>query len=114
MVAAATYCPVANLVNFADHLDDPDLYRAMIGAGNRLLRHNSPGAHDSDRPILALNAVDDAPVITEPIRRWDARDPEVTSIRVPAGHLGEGGDPSVYGASVRRALSWLGRRHYTF
>lgn len=113
VVATATYSPVANLRLFADSMDDPDLYRSLIGADNRLLIRHSPGRHDSDRPILAMNPVDDEPWISEPIGRWDARDPEVVSIRVPGGHLGDESDPAVYRENAKRAMAWLARRHYT-
>ncbi|HEY8002367.1 MAG: alpha/beta hydrolase [Vicinamibacteria bacterium] len=105
--AAALYSPVANLRRFASELDDPETYTRLIGADRALLLRDSPGVHDSDRPILALRPRGDDAFMTEATIRWDARDPEVESVAVAGNHLGYPGAPRIYPRNVTTAMRWL-------
>ena len=111
--AAATFCPVANLRRFANHASDPDFYVGLIQANRRLLLLESPGLHDSDRPIFAMRPVADEPYLNQATAKWDARDPQVKSVSVAGGHMGAGPDPSdpvFYGPNMTRGIGWLARQ----
>ena len=107
--AASTYCPIADMVAFVRHFDDPETYQALINASDRDLRRYSPASRDSPRPILAMRAVNDSGWFNRRIRAWDRGDDDVTSVQVPGRHLENPHRPSVYRANVRRGTRWLAR-----
>ncbi len=107
---AATYSPIADLVDFIAHTPDSTNYSALIQADRPLLRASSPAAYPSEEPIFAMTPELDSPYLNRETRMWDRRDEQVRSVVVDGGHVGYGDGPGVYTANAKRALGWLAKQ----
>jgi hypothetical protein len=98
------------MVQYARGFEDPEWYQRYIHASDRDLRGYSPNRRDSERPIFAMRAINDAPSFSGAIREWDLSDEDVSGLVVPGKHMGNPRKPPIYRANARRGLRWLARR----